>query len=78
MDNEYQVKIEYDNEAGVWIATSDNVIGLILESESLDKLMEKVLNAVPELVELNNLPKYRLINFSMQKLEIVKKAQRTC
>ncbi len=78
MENEYQVKIEYDNEAGVWIATSDNVIGLILESESLDKLMEKVLNAVPELVELNNLPKYRLINFSMQKLEIVKKAQRTC
>ena len=78
MQDEYQVKIEYDNEAGVWIATSDNVIGLILESEFLDKLIEKVVNAVPELVEFNNLPNYRLINFSMQKLEIVKKAQRTC
>ena len=71
MENEYQVKIEYDNEAGVWIATSDNVIGLILESESLDRLIEKVSNAVPELVELNNLPKYRLINFSMKRLQAV-------
>ncbi|MBQ7705357.1 MAG: DUF1902 domain-containing protein [Selenomonadaceae bacterium] len=71
MEAEYKVEIEYDSEAGVWIATGDNVIVLILESESLDKLMEKVLNAVPELVELNNLQKYRLINFSMKRLQTV-------
>ena len=69
MQNEYQVKIFYDNEAGVWIATSENVTGLILESESLDKLIERVLDAVPELVELNNLPKCSTINFSMNRCE---------
>ena len=62
---EYQVKFDYDNEAEVWIATSDDIVGLILESESLDELIKKVLNAVPELIELNNLPKYNLIQFSM-------------
>ena len=71
MQNEYQVKIFYDNEAGVWIATSENVTGLILESESLDKLIERVLDAVPELVELNNLPKYSKINFFMNRRESV-------
>lgn len=69
MVNEYQVKIEYDSEAEVWIATSDDITGLILESESLDKLMEKVLNAAPELIELNNLPKCSAINFSMYRQE---------
>ena len=64
IQNEYLVKFEYDNEAGVWIATSENVTGLILESESLDKLIERVLDVVPELVELNNLPKYSKIKIS--------------
>ena len=67
MQNEYQVKIEYDSEAAVWIATSENVVGLVLESESLDELTKKVLDAVPELVELNKLPKYQTINFSMNR-----------
>ena len=35
---ECQVNFEYDNEAKVWIATSDDVTGLVLESESLAKL----------------------------------------
>lgn len=69
MQNECKVNFEYDNEAGVWIATSDDVIGLILESESLDKLIEKVLNAVPELIELNRLPNYQIINFFMNRRE---------
>ena len=71
MQNEYQINFEYDAEAGVWIATSENVTGLILESESLDKLIERVLDVVPELVELNNLPKYSKINFSMNRRESV-------
>ena len=62
---ECQVNFEYDNEAKVWIATSDDVTGLVLESESLDKLIEKVLNAAPELIELNHLPNYQVINFSI-------------
>lgn len=69
MQNEYLVKIEYDDEAEVWIATSEDITGLVLESESLDKLIERVLDAAPELIELNNLPKCSAINFSMYRQE---------
>lgn len=48
------IKLAYDKEADVWIATSDDVKGLALESGSLDALMQKVKTAVPELLELNN------------------------
>lgn len=66
-----QVNFQYDNEAGVWIATSDDIIGLILESESPETLMKRVLDAVSELIELNNLPKYKAVNFSMIRRERV-------
>ena len=50
----YIAKLAYDKEADVWIATSDDVKGLVLESGSLDALMQKVKTAVPELLELNS------------------------
>lgn len=50
---EYIVKLTWDNEAGVWIAESDDVPGLILESGSFDALVERVRFAIPELLELN-------------------------
>ncbi len=50
---EYIINLFWDNEAGVWIATSDDISGLVLESNSLDALIEKVKIAVPELLELN-------------------------
>ena len=50
---EYTIKLEWDPEANVWIATSDDVPGLVLESGSLDALIERVKYAVPELLELN-------------------------
>ena len=37
----------------VWIATGDDVPGLVLESGSFDALIERVNNVVPELIELN-------------------------
>lgn len=49
----YTVKSEWDNEASVWIATSENVPGLILESGSFDALLERVRFAIPELLTLN-------------------------
>ena len=51
---EYKIKFIWDEEAGVWIATSDDVPGLVLESGSFDALVEKVRVAVPELLQLNN------------------------
>ena len=52
MTNEYKVTFSWDSEAEVWIATSDDVYGLILEHSSLDALVERVRKAVPELLSL--------------------------
>ena len=52
----YTVKLFWDSEADVWIATSDDVKGLTLESGSLDVLIERVRMAVPELLKLNKQP----------------------
>lgn len=59
---EYVIKVIYDNESGVWIATNDD-IPIALESESLDQLMKRVKISIPELLELNNLPKAKYIRF---------------
>ena len=50
---EYTIKLDWDSQANVWIATSDDVPGLVLESGSFDALIERVRYAVPELLELN-------------------------
>ena len=50
---EYTVLMTWDDEAAVWVATSDDIKGLVLESGSLDALIEKVKYAVSELLELN-------------------------
>ena len=50
---EYMVKLVWDNEVGVWIATSDDIPGLVLEAGSFDALIERVRFATPELLALN-------------------------
>jgi hypothetical protein len=55
MQPEYTVNMEWDSESAVWIATSETIPGLVLESGSLDALMERVRIAVPELLELNGI-----------------------
>ena len=49
----YKVKMIWDGEAEVWVATSEDVPGLVLESGSFDALLERVKYAIPELNELN-------------------------
>lgn len=53
---EYNVNVLWDDEASVWVATSEDIPGLVLESGSFDALKERVKNAIPELLILNNLP----------------------
>ena len=50
---ELLIKMTWDPEAAVWIAESDDVPGLVLESGSFDALVERVRVTVPELLELN-------------------------
>ena len=47
------VKLVWDNEAGVWITESDDIPALFLESPSFDALIERVRKAAPEMLELN-------------------------
>lgn len=50
---EYVIDTVWDDEAAVWIATSDDIPGLVLESGSLDALFERVRIAITELLTLN-------------------------
>ncbi|MDE6873952.1 MAG: DUF1902 domain-containing protein [Lachnospiraceae bacterium] len=51
---EYVINFTWDPEANVWIATSDDIPGLVLESGSFDALLERTRFAVPELLSLNS------------------------
>lgn len=50
------VRADWDAEADVWVATSSDIAGLALESETLDGLMDKVPGALADLIELNGAP----------------------
>lgn len=50
----YTVHLVWDPDADVWIATSEDIPGLVLESESYDSLLEQTLQAAPELLSLNS------------------------
>ena len=52
----YTVVLSWDSKASVWVATSEDIKGLVLESGSLDVLIERVRMAVPDLLKLNNQP----------------------
>jgi predicted RNase H-like HicB family nuclease len=53
MVQEYTVTATWDPEAAVWVAESDDVPGLITESESLETLVGKLRTLIPELLEAN-------------------------
>ena len=66
--NEYKVNLFWAEEAKVWIASCDE-IPLVLEDGSLDKLIYRVKLAAPELIELNNLPKYDSLLINLMQRE---------
>ena len=51
----YTINFTWDNEAAVWIAASDDIPGLVLESESFNTLIKHTRSAIPELLELNKI-----------------------
>jgi hypothetical protein len=50
-----QVEAEFDNEAGVWVATSKDVPGLVAEHANLDKLWDMVAELIPLLLIENEM-----------------------
>ena len=63
----YNVKLTWDNDASVWVATSEDIKGLVLESNSYDALIDKVKVAAPELIELNSNEPVKTINFTSER-----------
>lgn len=47
------VNAVWDDEAKVWVATSDDVPGLVTEAVSLDLLVPKLRSMIPELLDCN-------------------------
>lgn len=51
----YHVRADWDPEAGVWVATSDDVPGLATEAETIESLAKRLRAIIPELLEANGL-----------------------
>lgn len=49
-----KVEIIHDDEANVYVATSSDLKGLVVEAETLDELEKEVLELVPELLALDS------------------------
>lgn len=47
------IRAEWDDEALVWVASSDDVPGLATEAENLEELIRKLKIMIPELLEAN-------------------------
>jgi predicted RNase H-like HicB family nuclease len=52
----YEVLAQWDGEAGVWVAESEDVPGLVAEADSPNVLVRKLRTLIPELLELNGVP----------------------
>lgn len=63
---DYVVNLEWDNEVAVWCATSSDIPGLVLESGSIDALIERVKISAPEIMKLNNIPLKENIRFHVE------------
>ena len=66
MIKRYLVNAEWDADASVWVATSDDVPGLVTESDTLEALQSKVQIMVPKLLEVNGcLPANKIIQIEL-------------
>ena len=52
----FEIRAQWDDEAGVWVAESDDVPGLVAEAGSPKALIQKLQSLIPELLELNGVP----------------------
>jgi predicted RNase H-like HicB family nuclease len=53
--NAITVRATWDDEAGVWVAQTDDIVGLAAEGATLEALTEQVHAMIPQLIERNGL-----------------------
>ena len=71
---EYIIDLIWDDDAAFWTATSEDIPGLVLESDSVDALIERVRFAAPELLDLNGTNKKTLsMCFRSERYEVDRK-----
>ena len=63
------VNLTWDPEASVWVATSEDIPGLVSESGSFDALLERVRFAAPELLEMNSTEIPAVLSFQAERME---------
>ena len=64
----YKVEAFWDAEAEVWVATSEDIPGLVTETSTIDILTEKLRIMIPELLVLNQIVPHNYavtINFEL-------------
>ncbi|MBI3716019.1 MAG: DUF1902 domain-containing protein [Betaproteobacteria bacterium] len=54
MNQPYYVHAVWDDEAKVWVASSDDVPGLATEADTTEALVLKLKTLIPELIALND------------------------
>jgi hypothetical protein len=51
----FEVQAFWDAEAKVWVATSEDIPGLVTEASTIEDLTQKLREMIPELILLNNI-----------------------
>lgn len=52
MNRDISIQARWDGEASVWIATSSDVPGLVVEADTWPRMIEEVRLVLPDLLEL--------------------------
>jgi len=53
MNREITIQARWDGEASVWLATSEDVPGLVVEADTWPAMIEEVRIVLPELLEVS-------------------------
>jgi hypothetical protein len=67
------IRVLWDSDTSVWVATSDDVPGLVVEASSFDDVVKEVRELAPELLDLNGVSKGKVLDlhFLADRLESV-------
>ena len=65
MDKLYYVHAEWDDEARVWVASSEAVPGLATEAETIEELVARLKTLIPELLSANAVPHQLPVAFEL-------------
>ncbi len=65
MEKPYYVHAVWDEDARVWVASSEDVPGLATESDTAEALVEKLKSLIPELLAANGRTDTKPIAFEL-------------